>query len=243
VRPIVQAGFVPPIATGFDQFLKHKNVEAFTERVAAAMEREAVTDPFETHPSLKDRLEALGAPVTGPVQRESTSAATLVDDPDQLARSLLQHAIGAAQMAELRSIEWSRVGADVHSARWRAIVEGSLPALSTFTVETLPETRAGWMAAARAIPGAPEADSEHQLVAAATLVFGCALTVLLLDEGWTADVQPGCPVILTRAEQRVEPFTAIAALIDGRLPRSQWITGCEMLGIPRRSLASARPLP
>ncbi len=60
VMPVLQAGFLPPIAGGFDEFLKADPVAASSQRIIDAAEDEDRTEVFDTHPPLRDRLAALG---------------------------------------------------------------------------------------------------------------------------------------------------------------------------------------
>jgi heat shock protein HtpX len=78
VLPVLPAGFLPPVAEGFDGFLKAGSIAEASQRIISQAEAQSHTDIFDTHPSLRDRLAAFGSNVTGTPAECGESAATLL---------------------------------------------------------------------------------------------------------------------------------------------------------------------
>jgi hypothetical protein len=55
---LLAAGYRPPIAEGFARFLGAEGVAAALQEADKVM-REGASDPYDSHPSLKERLDAL----------------------------------------------------------------------------------------------------------------------------------------------------------------------------------------
>jgi Zn-dependent protease with chaperone function len=60
LMPVLNAGFMPPISAGFNEFLTSDHIDAASRRILVASESAQPTNPFDTHPSLNDRLAVLG---------------------------------------------------------------------------------------------------------------------------------------------------------------------------------------
>src|SRR5262249_21875580 len=113
VMPVVRAGFLPPIAGGFDEFLRADRIADASQRIIAAAENDGRTDLFDTHPSLKDRLVALGSVSDASAAHSGELASDLLGDVDKHAQMLAEFALGRDAIAKLKPIEWSVVGESV----------------------------------------------------------------------------------------------------------------------------------
>jgi hypothetical protein len=134
LMPVLNAGFMPPISAGFNEFLTSDHIDAASRRILVASESAQPTNPFDTHPSLNDRLAVLGVTASQDEKLDSReSAAALIGDHDRYARALLEMAAGAEQVRKLKPIEWSAVGPAVYPAQWRALVKHYAPYLSRYS--------------------------------------------------------------------------------------------------------------
>ncbi len=238
VTPVMQAGFLPPISSGFARFLESPQIAAVAAAALHAEEDEGTTDPFDTHPSLKERLAALNAPA--PAAPESADpAVTLISDADAQARVLIEQAIGE-DARSLKALAWDDVAESVYIARWRQLVKQHESLLNRFIAEGLPSGATGYieLGAALVSPG-EEPPSADIRVARASYLLGAAIGVALVDRGWRAHTSPGMPVILTFGNDTFDPVEAVGRLTRGVGDPAEWADRCRILGIAGLSLGAS----
>jgi Zn-dependent protease with chaperone function len=84
MRPAIGAGYRPPLADGFAQFIAAPRIsKALAASLEAELKRPAV-HPYDTHPPLRDRLTAASAIDGAGPSLDDTPAITLLDDVDCL---------------------------------------------------------------------------------------------------------------------------------------------------------------
>lgn len=236
VMPVLDAGYLPPIAAGFVEFLADPGVSASLDELAAAVEAPAPADPDDTHPPVPDRLAALERiPADEEPPAHGACAAGLLGDADFHARRLVTVMVGSDASKRLRRVDWDRVAADVYPGLWRADTRNAAAFLGGYTADTIPAGRDAFVAAGRALMASPVADAERCLDRAHN-AFSAAIAVLLLDAGATPDFRPGRPVLLRRGGLSMEPFSVVDALAGGVLDAQAWHAQCRAFGIFGRSL-------
>ncbi len=138
VAPALAAGIRPPILDGFRHFLA---APAVAESVAAQLETQLAgeaTDPFDTHPPLKDRIAAIDQSLSAVVPSETPLAAvSLLADPDRLEAELVAHLLPKDLNAKLTYGGWEDVGPRVWLPRWQKIVAENRARLTGLTAEEL----------------------------------------------------------------------------------------------------------
>ena len=231
VAPVLSAGYRPPLAAGFIRFLEHPAVTRKVEELVETEAREGKADPYDTHPSLRDRLVALGSAgasspsAPGPVG----PAIVLLDSVAELEQELLAPA-GAAD-GGLKPLDWEQVGAAVYVPQWEELVREHAAALASLDAASLPSL--DWEAlgrafAARALgPGSPPVEREQAERWGAYLV-GAAVGRALARLGFAVDAPPGAPVVLSRDGQRVEVFELRARL---QADPAGWPAFCTDVGL------------
>ncbi len=134
VVPVLQAGFLPSIASGFQAFLSSDAVVRRCREISAAARTEGKAGEFDTHPSLAERLAALGTSVEIPAGTVDTSASGLLGDAEEMTWELLKRSAGQEAVERLRPVEWSDVGRVVYVANWRQAVGANALSLSRFRI-------------------------------------------------------------------------------------------------------------
>ena len=107
-------------------------------RFSAAARTEGKAGEFDTHPSLAERLAALGISVEIPAGTVDTSASGLLGDAEEMTWELLKRSAGQEAVERLRPVEWSDVGRVVYVANWRQAVGANALSLSRFRSDDLP---------------------------------------------------------------------------------------------------------
>ncbi|HEY7170960.1 MAG TPA: M48 family metallopeptidase [Vicinamibacterales bacterium] len=245
VVPVLRAGFVPPIAAGFEAFLKSALMTEALQKIAADAEADRHTDPYDTHPALPDRLVALGcrldATVAAPASGEPASA--LLSNPEQAALSLIRFGLGD-KARTLKPIAWDGVGDAVFAAGWKNVAANRSKWLCRFVADALPGGRQAFITLGSELvaPGEENVAADERIARAAYLL-GVGVGVLLLDTGWQARSEPGTPVLLVKGSQSLDPLASVRGLADGSIPPDEWRLRCEAMGIAGRPLAAAAAAP
>lgn len=230
VIPVLRAGFLPPVVTGFDAFLQDERVAVISQQIVSAAESETAANPFDTHPTLRERLDALhstGAPAT----TRETPAVNLIGNAEHLGVRVVEHALGN-EASKLTPISWQQVGDLVHAANWRYATKQYGDWLSRFTVDALPVGKFAFInAGADLVHPDEENVNDDERIGRATYLFGAAISALLLDRGWRADTAPGKPVVLVSNGATVDPFSVVKEMADGSISAEHWTQRCTALGI------------
>jgi hypothetical protein len=239
VGPVLNAGYLPPVSAGFNEFLGSDRIGALSAQLLVNAEDAEETDPFDTHPCLGDRLAALDAGGNRQPSTASTEpAAALIGDAEAHVRALLEVVAGAEAIRNLTPIEWDAVGPTVYTARWREIVFRKAAWLSRFTADSMPAGTDGFIRAGSDLVAVDEENANRdERVARASQLLAVGLGVLLIDDGWTPRTRPGLPVTFARDSRNVDPFALVDALANGRLTSEAWQVECKALGIAGRPLA------
>jgi heat shock protein HtpX len=213
VVPALANGLRPPIGAGFREFLSVERIDAAVRReLDTALERDE-HDPYDSHPTLRQRLAALGAGPDDDRAVEGPPASTLLRDHAGLeagvVRALAGDLVDTMPEATWSDVEqdWLRRYAVMVDARRSALARwsvGDVPALALHPDELALTLRATW----------PDAFAEHSKPLARELL-AAALFVALVRDGFEFDAGPGRPITCVRADARFVPFVDVAAIADG----------------------------
>lgn len=239
VLPALESGFHPPIAQGFARFVAEPHItEAIDKAVAHAMETDQ-TDPYDTHPALKDRLAAV-AEIDPGTLTDNTDAVSLLGDVAASERALLNEIlVDSSLAARLQPIDWGDVGRQIYAPRWKEQTAGNAEHLAGVTPTTLPDDDALLALVRDAVPGAAGAPDDAVLSAGRGMI-GAALATALTERGWTLSAQPGAAVIMSSGDLVIEPFNFMAQLSSGELAASDWAATVEAAGIAALDLGPTR---
>ena len=220
--PVLSRGFRPPVANGFAAFLGSTS-QSLDEAVADAMLNEVV-DEEDSHPPLRERLEALGEPIAD-VAAPGPRATSLLRDLPALETALIASMWSDSDAAmNFASIPWEETGPRVLLPVWREHVRRNAELLRDVTPASIPEVLP------RLYKKAPTSDIE-QSRGFAVAVAGAALATRLDDLGWMCDSTPGKPVAFTRDGRTIEPFGVAVKLQKGELTAAQWNEECHAAGL------------
>jgi heat shock protein HtpX len=232
VAPVVRAGFVPPLADGFRQFV---DGEIGRKALAAAREQslaEPDRDVVDTHPPLRERLQALEGLRPGDTPDPDPRAITLLADPQALEPALIAPTVPPSVGQRLAPIQWSEVGERVYQPIWQKETQGAAAHGGPLTVEALGQRAAELSEAlgAKLLPEGVAGGSEARRLRGGW-ALGSALAVALSRAGWVTEAPPGAPVALKGPAGALDPFATVQALVKGELGAEAWAQQCERLGI------------
>ena len=237
VAPALEAGYLPPIATGFNQFLGAPRISEAITRTVSDEVQESESSLYDTHPPLKERLEALNriAKPNVPFSSEPP-AASLLEDVEQRARQLLAFKAGELAVQKLREIGWSQLASDAYPAGWRKTAWHFKEFLSPYTADTLPTDRNAYAKLGSSMPGGGTRSSDERVTMSCRVV-AAAVAVALLDAGATVENQPGYPVVFRLRGMTMDPFGEVPRVVKGDVTVAEWQATCHAIGIAGRSLA------
>jgi len=232
VAPTVHAGYRPPLVEGFALFLSEPSVAEVIQRSVEQEVESSETNPYDTHPSLKERIAAAEALPPGADAADSAPALSLVQDVPGLEQALFGQLMGPEQAAGLKPVDWHSAATKVWLPFWEKTVRDYAASLTGVTAASLPQLlqSPGELAAQiQRSAGRPLAAGDK--ARAVTHITAMALTGALARQGWTVDASPGAQVSLQQGETRLEPFAVVAQLASGELPADAWQAFCEQAGI------------
>jgi heat shock protein HtpX len=213
------------------------------EQLAKAEEQalsRTASDPYDSHPSLGERLAALRGLPDAPPAEADPLAVSLLTDPPGMEGELLAAAIGAGEKAgRLQPLPWEEVGPRVLVPQWSAFLGKCGPALRGLTPRSLPtiDWRELGLRVATHLRDdrakrEPERIAEHAI--------GVALGLALAQRGWTLLSLPGRAVELTKNAETLELGELRTRI--GERP-DDWMGFCERAGIASLHLAEVVPQP
>ncbi len=233
--PVLQSGFLPPIAAGFDQFLRSEQIARQVQEGLAWQLRATEGDPYDSHPLLSERVAAIEEVHSGMESMGNEPAIRLLEDLPELERDLIVRMAGKEAADKLAVVAWAEVGRRVWLPNWQKLAQanakvlcdvepGSLPGLSTSLMRF--KTRCVWT-------GGRVTDSDAQTTLALA-VLGAGLAVLLVGRGGSVEALPGKAIRVRVGSIVVEPFDVVPRLAKGELSEAAWREQCEQLGIGGR---------
>jgi Zn-dependent protease with chaperone function len=214
--PALAAGLRPPLGEGFRRFLSVEMIDrAVADALHRALEQEP-DDPFDSHPTLRQRLAALGAgpdeepPAVGP------PAATLLRDHSALEDGLLRALAGDDAADELRPARWEDVP-QVWLEQQEEMVREFQDALPGRCLRDVPGLAADPTPLARDVRASrPDAVADHaDALSVAGQLLGAATVVALVREGFTFGADLGEPISCARGDHRFMPFVDLARIAAG----------------------------
>jgi heat shock protein HtpX len=231
VLPVLEQGCRPDIADGFARFLSAPEISA---QVMQGIEKEIAegkTNPYDTHPPLRDRIAAIERLSIAAAEENSQPALALLGAPEKVELQFLKFINPKLEEDSLRHVGWDVLGTMVTIPAWKSEVAGHASLLQGVTAEALPEV----------IPKLPEIGRKirdpqgmlltpQQRTQRAASLLASALALAMLEKGWQLETQPG-QFYLHRGSEKINVFALMDELIAGKLSNEVWGARCFELGI------------
>ena len=214
--PALGAGVQPPLAEGFQLFVEAASVTQVIQEIVETESASQQSDPYDTHPTLGERLAALQALPPGPETNETTPAVALLEHVPAMENLLLTHLLGQQRSHQLRPVSWDDLGPTVILPSQEKLVRTFADALNGITAADLPAAlhsppKALTTQITQSAKGTPSpADTER----AVGTVLGAALLVSLAQRGWTLNTGPGLPVTMRKGDLAITPSLVVEELTD-----------------------------
>lgn len=212
VVPVLQAGYRPPLAEGFRTFIDGKKMKASLEKLVAKELSGAEHDPFDTHPPLAQRVEALEALGVQEEDHDERLAIELLVEPEKLEPGLLNEANGP-----LEPLAWANVARRVYLPEWKKGAKQVAKALKSPTLGALPRPKAKLAKVASKV--LDQDLSEHPDAAAqiGANMLAASLCATLEAAGWTVKNRVGRAISMRSGELKLSPFEDFSGLATEKL--------------------------
>ncbi len=239
LAPVLSEGAVPGIGDGFARFIANPGIDQQIRKNLDKEIQEAKTNPYNSHPPLRDRIAAVQKLTAGNVLEDSTSAHSLLDHASELEVELLEKMNPDMKPGSLKCISWDEVATRVRIPSWKKFTEEYASSLEGVTAASLPDQIPKLRQIGSGIrdPKGMLLDPQQRTYRAGHL-FGAGLALALVDHGWTVHSTSGV-FYLERGGEKVNPFLIIEQLMLGKLTAEKWVAQCDSLGIGGLVLAPA----
>jgi hypothetical protein len=220
---VLSRGFHPPLAEGFRRYLGSSRI---TEAVAASLEPELAegeTDPYDTHPPLRERIAAVQSLLDRETPGPDVPAISLLGDSEGLETHLIGAPSNEPTAQTLQLVAWEEVGWKIWAPAWEDSVGKYVKVLAGNTPYTLPELSQNLEAFSHRLSESDGADltpEERRQQTTATL--GIALAAALTRNGWKLQVLPGEDAVCASKEAIIKPFDIVPKLASGELTPEAW---------------------
>jgi heat shock protein HtpX len=237
--PVLNAGFRPPLVEGFEKFVQAGKIAEIIHKQLDEELKTGKADPYDTHPPLKDRIEAVSSLPAGEVAGDDPPALSLLEDVPALENEILAAVGGAEKTATLKPIRWDEVCSRVYMPQWLALVKANAAVLGGITPESLPRLAAEAKAfGGRLVGPSGEKTGDEHAESMAGGVIGAALAVLLANRGGKLDATPGREITVASESEEIEPFNVIKSLATAKITPETWQRQCAALGIQGADLGA-----
>ncbi|HZU96290.1 MAG TPA: M48 family metallopeptidase [Planctomycetota bacterium] len=236
--PVLSAGFRPPLAEGFATFLGSEEIAKKLDELVEKAAKSETSDPYDSHPALKERIRAIQSLPAGDEQEDDPHAISLLGESvDALEKELVGMVLGV-KARKLEAISWQETTDKVTVPRWKEMLAEHGKALAGVTPAALADDpkRLSKIGGSFA-KGAPPAEFKR---AGAALV-GTAIAYALIERGYTAKDEVGKSTELTKDGVSVAIFEKLGKLAEGELAPEKWKKLCDQLEIADLDLASLVP--
>ena len=255
LEPLLANGFRPPLAEGFQAFISSPEVFlAMQEAMIQEMEQ-SVPNPYDTHPSLKDRIAALEKLPAPAMPIDDHPGLALIGQVAELEKELIASLYGEVLAREFQEIAWKDSVARVYVPVWREKVREYAKALTGLRLGELPECAKALSELRLGELPDPAADGEEFLrrfnffqghtleeqKVLASLIVGAAVAAALYGAGCQVTNEFGEPFKVLLAGEWVAPFSLMTDLNTEALPAGHWQDLCSRAGLSDLDLGPELP--
>lgn len=226
VAPILRSERRPPIASGFAAMTANAELASALDDIVRSDIEAREPDPYESHPTLRQRLEALRVPVEAAAPPPTPHPASeLLENLPELERRLLSEHFGE-EIAAFRPVDWLDAAA-IHVERLQDSSERlgpAFPADLTIGSAGVPAAElSAWRAPIRELLPPEDRDAAAELVDDLLLnVLASMVVTAAARAGATVTAPPGEPVRIRHAEGSLDPWALLGPIAAGSAGPSSW---------------------
>lgn len=226
VAPLLENERRPPIASGFAALTANADLAPALDDIVRSDVEVREPDPYASHPTLRQRLEALGVPVdaTAPEPTDEPASALLENLPE-LEAELLKQRFGD-DVAAFRPVDWSEA-ATIHAHRLQELAErfGSVfpTELTIGSAANAAQDLPVYRDSVRSLLEPVDRDAPGDALDAFLLnVLSSLVVTAAVRSGATVTAPPGEPIRIRHAGGALDPWHELGAIAAGQAEPSTW---------------------
>ena len=237
--PMFNMGCLPSITEGFAQFLAAPGIAQQVQKGIETEIREGKTEPYDSHPPLRDRVTAAETLTIASPAADTQPAFQLLDNVSNEEVRFLNTIDPTLMQKSLKRVTWEEQGPSVLIPSWTNFISEYTSLLQGITVGNLVESLGRLPQIAPQIRD-PEGMllTPEQRIERARSLLSTGLALALVKNGWTLHSRPG-EFHLDRGDEQLDPYKLILQLSGGAISRDAWAKKCKDFGIEDISLAAA----
>ncbi len=237
LEPLLSLGFRAPVTEGFQTFLQAPEV-SFGMQEALTEEMEKIENsPYDTHPSLKDRITFLEELPDQTRLVDNQSALTLIDNLAALERELLAALYGEEQARGFLEVAWKDTVDRAFLPMWQDMVRHHAKALSGLRLGELPDLVEYREEFLNHFNFSPESSLEDKRFPVG-IIIGAGVATVLYRQGCQIFKELGEPFKVMLAGEWISPFFLMDDLHSGTVSGSHWKDLCSRAGMSELELVS-----
>jgi heat shock protein HtpX len=213
-----------------------------SEAVSSSVNRELTegeTDPYDTHPPLRERVAALQNWPEGAMPEHDSPAISLLNNIVDFEIRLVGSIANASTAQTLKPLAWDKVGQKIWVPAWEVYTQKYSRSLAGITPCIFPELSQDLDVLSRRL-GAFDGDDlpPEERRRQASILLGTALAVALNRQGWELRALPGDDVVCEHKGTLIKPFDIVPMLASGALTPEAWRDLCASSGIADLDLSA-----
>jgi heat shock protein HtpX len=236
--PLFSLGYLPQFSEGFKIFIKIKTNAEEIKKIIDTELKEGKIDPYDTHPSLKDRIDSVkdiqsnnklfdkrpSVVLLGNLRKTEESLFIFINDRDNPNK-------------KLKNINWKDSG-QAYIDSWKESHEKNKKIIEGIKTEDIFEinnyinfvkkTNLSFFDEIENELGGKISQQDKMRFLNGEIVR--TLTLILIKKGWKLKVSPG-EFYLEKGKEKLEIFKLIDEVINAKIKKDKWISLCEKLGI------------
>jgi heat shock protein HtpX len=230
VAPVLSKGYFPPITKGFAHFTETPNIREGLIKLAGEVMTAAEDDSENTHPSTKNRVEALERSVMQPSAEDNRPAEVLVGDLASLEDDTVTW-LNAHSDKQIKPLEWEDTGPAELVEYWKeAEPVKNIPAHTRIRdLPALVMNKQVFPPLDKSEIDGMSADQFNKTRIKQMLYPLVAMS--LYRHNWSIRSLPGEEVQFIKSNQSIEPFHLLADLVEGKMNVETWTAMYEKQGI------------
>ena len=231
VAPALGDGSLVAIGEGFARFLIVPEISAAIAKNLESRLLQEKTQPYDTHPPLRDRIAAAEKFATSNIVSDNRPANALLENLQLTELQFIEARIPDISPGSLKYVRWDEVAGSVTIPGWQKFVDEYSEPLAGVSAESIPDYVSNFRQIGSRIrdPKGMLLSPDQRTKRAAGL-FAAALALRMIDDGWHVVVSPGIFEI-QKAGRNFNPFVAVQELLAGKLSAETWRTQCRDLGL------------
>lgn len=229
--PALNSGYRVPMTKGFKLFISVPEINsAIKEEIKRELE-EGVTDKYDSHPSIGERIKALQAIQTRVADQEKGGAITLINNVPDLEYKTLLTMADEKTIKGLKPLKWDDLGPELWVPYWRDIAHRYSTILKGITPGDFQKLSDNDYT--RKLIELLPADEEYPIPLEERPVntFAAAFATMLFESNWRLNTRPGEPITFERDGFKIRPFEAAFSIAEGKTPGEEWTRICADAGV------------